>query len=178
MPTLKDKIINDIIRVEGGYVNDPSDSGGETNFGITIDTARAYGYAGLMSKLPRDVAFDIYTTRYWDAVRAEDMVGLSELVTAEVVDTAVNMGSGRAGQFLQRSLNAFNNRGQKYPDIVADGIIGPASISALHSYLQGNDEVTLVKVLNCLQGAAYVELAERREKDERFINGWFKNRVT
>lgn len=38
---MKDKIINEIIRVEGGYVNDPRDSGGETNFGITVAVARA-----------------------------------------------------------------------------------------------------------------------------------------
>jgi len=177
MAKLKDTIINEIIRVEGGYVNDPSDSGGETTFGITIDTARAYPYLGPMRNLPRSIAFNIYSVKYWDAVQGDDMVKLSEAITAEVVDTAVNMGPKRAAKFLQRSLNAFNNRGQKYPDIIANGIIGPATLAALRGYLNSNDEQTLVKVLNCLQGAAYVELAERREKDEKFINGWFKNRV-
>ena len=177
MSTLKNDIIDEIIRVEGGYVNDSSDSGGETNFGVTIDVARAYGYTGLMVDMPRDVAFDIYTARYWDAIRGTDMVALSEAITAEVADTAVNMGVKRASKFLQRSLNVFNNRGQKYADIVADGIIGRATILTLINYLQSNDEKALIKMLNCLQGAAYVELAERREKDEKFINGWFKNRV-
>ena len=41
---MKTKIINEIIGVEGGYVNDPSDSGGETNFGITVAVARQFGY--------------------------------------------------------------------------------------------------------------------------------------
>jgi len=45
---IKQEIINQIIDVEGGYVNDPSGSGGETNFGITEAVARAYGYAGAM----------------------------------------------------------------------------------------------------------------------------------
>ena len=35
----------------------------------------------------------------------------------------------------------------------------------------------LVVMLNALQGAFYVTLAERREKDERFVFGWFANRV-
>ena len=177
MSNLKNDIINDIIRVEGGYVNDPSDSGGETNFGITIETARAYGYTGLMRDLPRETAFDIYVARYWDAVSGEALIALSESITAEIVDTAVNMGPKRAGKFLQRSLNAFNNQQRAYNDIVIDGDIGPGTIFALTRYLQTRDEGTLVKVLNCLQGAFYIDLVERREKDEKFINGWFKNRV-
>jgi hypothetical protein len=32
-------------------------------------------------------------------------------------------------------------------------------------------------MLNSLQGSSYVEIAERREKDEKWIYGWFKNRV-
>lgn len=177
MSTLKDDIINDIILVEGGYVNDSSDSGGETNFGITKTVARAFGYMDDMRLMPRGVAFDIYVAKYWDIVKADDMVELSEAVAAEVVDTSVNMGPNRAGTFLQRSLNVLNNRGSSYPDLTIDGNIGHATISALASYLYTRKGGTLVKMLNCLQGAFYVELAERREKDERFIYGWFKNRV-
>lgn len=174
---LKDNAINDIIRVEGGYVDDPSDSGGETNFGITVGVARSYGYTGAMYDLPRETAYDIYAAKYWDAVRGDDLVELSERVAAEVVDTAVNMGVSRAGKFLQRALNALNNRGSSYPDLVVDGNIGSASIAAFSSYLETRTDDVLVKMLNCLQGAFYVELAERREKDERFIYGWFTNRV-
>ena len=177
MGDLKKEIIDEIIRVEGGYVNDPSDSGGETNFGITKAVAEPY-YNGPMIDLPRDIAFAIYTVQYWDKVRGDDLARLSEGVAAEVVDTGVNMGTTRAGTFLQRSLNVFNNRGQLYPDITVDGNIGPATISALTSYLNARNDATLIKMLNCLQGAFYVDLAERREKDEKFINGWFKNRVS
>lgn len=175
---MKERIINEIIRAEGGYVNDPSDSGGETNFGITVAVARANGYSGAMRDLPRSVAFDIYSARYWDSVKADDLVKLSEHVAGEVVDTSVNMGAGRAGKFLQRALNVLNNQAELYPDLVVDGAIGKATVSALRAYLDGRDEETLVKALNCLQGAYYVTLAERREKDERFVYGWFKNRVT
>lgn len=40
---IKAEIINEIINSEGGYVNDPSDSGGETKYGITFATARSCG---------------------------------------------------------------------------------------------------------------------------------------
>lgn len=174
---MKTRIINYIIEVEGGYVNDPRDSGGETNFGITLKVARVNGYTGHMRDLPRQTAFDIYVAKYWGAVRADDLLALSQAVAEEVVDTGINCGTGRAGRFLQRALNVLNKRAKLYPDLRVDGRIGPATISALRGYLATRDEGTLVKALNCLQGAKYIELAERREKDERFVYGWLKNRV-
>lgn len=174
---MKERIINAIIDVEGGYVNDPNDSGGETNFGITVQVARANGYTGDMRDMPREVAFDIYAAKYWDAVRADELVELSEIVADEVVDTAVNMGAGRAIKFLQRALNVLNTQGKLYPDLTVDGAIGPATINALRGYLSTRNELVLSRALNCLQGAFYIELAERREKDERFVYGWLRNRV-
>jgi len=174
---MKQRIIEDIVRVEGGYSNRSEDSGGETNFGITVAVARAYGYTGSMRDLSRSTAFDIYSAKYWDSVRADGLSALSEAVTAEVVDTAVNMGPSRAGKFLQLALNALNDRERHYADITVDGAIGAQTIGALAAYLDVRDEETLVKMLNCLQGSFYVVLAERREKDEAFIYGWFNNRV-
>ena len=174
---LKQLIIDHIIDVEGGYVNDQSDSGGETNFGITYDVARANGFMGDMKNLPRSLAFDIYSGKYWDSVCGDAMVKLSEAITEEVVDTAVNMGPSRAGGFLQRSLNSLNNAGALYSDLVVDGAIGPATLAALQSYLKQRDSRALLRALNCLQGAFYIELSERREKDEKFVYGWLMNRV-
>lgn len=173
----RDSIINEIIRVEGGYVNDPADSGGETNFGITEAVARAHGYNGPMVNMPRDVAFDIYVAKYWDAVKGDQLVGLSTVVAEEVVDTSVNMGPGRAGKFLQRALNVLNNRSDLYADLKVDGTIGNATLTALAAYLEERSEIPLARALNCLQGSFYIELAERREKDERFVYGWLRNRV-
>lgn len=173
----KHTVINDIIVSEGGYVDDRRDSGGETNFGITVAVARGYGYAGAMEDMPRRLAFGIYSANYWDKVKADDLLVLSPAVCEEVVDTGVNMGTGRAGKFLQRALNVLNKKSSLYRDLTVDGSIGPATISALRAYLGGRDEQTLVKALNCLQGAYYITLAERREKDETFVYGWLKNRV-
>ena len=174
---MKSRIINEIIRVEGGYVNDPSDSGGETKYGITAAVARQYGYPGHMAHMPVELAFKIYAEKYWDAVRADDIAALSEPIAEEIVDTCVNMGPQRAGTFLQRALNALNNQGQIYADLQIDGDIGLKTIAALRNYLSRRNAETLAKALNCLQGAFYIELTERREKDERFLYGWLKNRV-
>lgn len=180
MSKLKEKIINEIINREGGYVNDPSDSGGETKWGITKKTARAYGYTGPMPLLPRWIAFDIYEKRYLEKIKFDQIEKLSPLIAEELADTSVNMGWKRAGKFLQRSLNVLNRGGKDYEDLVVDKRIGAKTIKALKKYLKkrGDEgELVLFKMLNDMQGVSYVELAERRVKDEKFIFGWYRNRV-
>jgi lysozyme family protein len=175
---MKKQIINEIIRIEGDkYTNDPSDSGGATKYGCTEAEARAFGYTGHMRDLPRAIAFDLLCIRFWDKVKGDDLENLSVAICKEVVDTGVNMGTHRASIFLQRCLNVLNNKASLYRDLKVDGKIGPASISALRAYLNSRDESVLLKALNCMQGAKYIELAERREKDEKWIYGWYKNRV-
>ena len=113
MSQLKIDTISHIIKVEGGYVNDPNDSGGETNWGITVRVACEYGYMGAMIDMPRSVSFDIYSSMYWDALSLDDIEARSHKIAKELADTGVNMGVGRASEFLQRSLNVLNNKGEK-----------------------------------------------------------------
>lgn len=180
MSQLKEATINSIINIEGGYVNDENDSGGETRYGITKVVARDNGYIGDMRELPRSVAFKIYADRYWEALRLSSIEVLSERIAEELADTGVNMGVSRAATFLQRSLNVLNAKGKIFQDLTVDGALGSKTVTALRDYLRyrphGGERV-LLKMLNCLQGAFYVDLAERREKDETFIYGWFNNRI-
>lgn len=177
----KDSVIREIIETEGGYVDDPSDSGGKTKYGVTFTVARSYGYLGDMKDLPYDVVFDIYADRYWNPLQLDLIVGASESVAKELADTGVNMGISRTGKFLQRSLNALNNQQRHFSDLVVDGAVGAKTIMAFNAYYRqrGNEGMkVLYNMLNCLQGEFYVALAERRQKDEKFVYGWFDNRVT
>lgn len=175
-----ERIIEDIIRREGGYVNHPSDPGGETKFGITLRTARAHGYEGRMRDLPIETARKIYRHIYWEAPGFARVAGISALVAEELMDTGVNCGKQRAKEWFQSSLNAFN-RGQKdYPDLVVDGVIGPVTLNTLAAYLRkrGLSGVeVLIKALDCEQGAHYLKLGRADEKFEDFTFGWFKERI-
>lgn len=104
---------------EGGYVNDPNDPGGETNWGVTIAVARENGYHGAMKELPVAVAKKIYRAKYWDAVSAES---LPPAVRYLVFDAAVNSGPAQAVRWLQRAVYT--------PD---DGVIGPKTLLAVNS---------------------------------------------
>jgi lysozyme family protein len=175
-----DAYIDALIAREGGYVDHPADRGGPTNWGITEQVARAYGYHGRMQDLPRSVAKAIYLERYWVQPRFDQVAGHSAPVAEELLDTGVNMGPAVAARFLQRALNVLNQEAKAYPDITVDGVLGPMTIAALRAYLalRGKDgHVVLLRALNCQQGARYIELAEARPSQEAFVHGWLLHRV-
>lgn len=178
--TLFDQFFDDLMKIEGGYVNDARDSGGATRYGVTEAVARANGWKGAMSALPLSLAKDIYKRQYWDSLRLDDIQNLCPALCLKLADIAVNMGVKQAGFFLQRLLNALNNEGKLYPDIKADGIVGHATIGTLRRFLSvrsQHGETVMIRALNCLQGGFYISLAERRQKDEAFLYGWLQNRI-
>lgn len=69
----KDDVINSVIGKEGGYVNNPADRGGPTNWGITQMTARAHGFTGDMRTMTRDQAVAIYEADYWTGPRFDQV---------------------------------------------------------------------------------------------------------
>lgn len=108
-----------LIGHEGGYVNHPSDPGGETNWGITLRTARAAGYSGGMRDLTRDQAKAIYRTEYWSRAKADQYDGA---IAFQLFDAAVNHGIGQSIRFLQRAVGAAD-----------DGIVGPVTVAAVQA---------------------------------------------
>lgn len=173
----KDEIFSAILGKEGGYVNNPVDKGGPTNWGITQAVARAHGYTGDMKDLTRSQALNILESDYWVGPRFDQVSQVNNAIAVELTDTGVNMGPSVAAKFLQRSLNVFNNQGKLYADIVADGQIGPRTITALRSFLSARSrdgEKVMLKALNSLQGVRYIELAESRVANETFAYGWFE----
>jgi lysozyme family protein len=175
-----DGLIEDIINTEGGYTNDPNDSGGETNYGITVAVARHFGYVDDMRHLPRMTAKAIYLRKYVIAPGFDAVTLRSHLIAAELVDTGVNLGQPTAARFLHRALNAFNRGGTDYADIPEDTKINANTLVALDAYLnkRGSEGVTVMcRALNSMQGMYYIELVERRPKDEKYTYGWFLNRV-
>ena len=175
-----EQIVDAVIGREGKYTNNADDLGGETMWGITKAAAREHGYIGKMVEMPRTVAVAIYTKTYVNEPGFNRIAVVSEKIAEEMVDSGVNVGTSWPGPWLQRTLNVLNMRGTLYPDIAVDGQIGPSTISALKSLLakRGKEgELVALRTLNCLQGARYLEITEKREANETFFYGWMKNRV-
>jgi len=110
-----DAAFDQLLGHEGGFVDHPSDPGGETNFGVTVAVARANGYTGDMRAMPVSFARQVYRKEYWDAIRADD---LPPAIRYAVFDGAVNSGNGQSIKWLQRAIGATD-----------DGRMGPQTIA-------------------------------------------------
>lgn len=173
-------LIDELIDREGGFVDHPADRGGPTHWGITEAVARAHGFTGEMRNLPRMEAARIYREKYWTRPGFGQVAAIAPRLAAEMFDTGVNMGPGRAISHLQRALNALNREEKDYADIAIDQHIGPRTIDALNRYFAKRGkagEMVLLKAVEALQGAHYLHLAEARPSQEAFLYGWLANRI-
>ena len=109
--------INRVLGHEGGYNNHPADKGGETNWGITIATARANGYTGDMRFLSREQAIEIYSKAFWERYQCDK---LPSALAFQYFDACVNHGAAHAAKFLQRACG-----------VIADGVIGEQTLTAV-----------------------------------------------
>lgn len=180
-----DRIINGIIEREGeAYTFDPADLGGPTKYGITLNTlARSRGSAVTaadVEKLSRHEAFAIYEWLYVAKPGFDHLISVSPAIGEELIDMGVNMGAAIATTLLQRLLNALNNEEKIYADVHADGDCGPATLEALRSFLKTRGSEGLVVLLRGIQGlkvARYVDITEHRKPNERFLYGWLRART-
>lgn len=179
----RDRIVDFVLRIEGGHVDDPRDAGGETCWGVTEAVARRHGWAGPMRDLTPDFARRVYVSDYWTPLRLDDVLGEAggEALAAELFECAVNCGPGRAATWLQRALNGLNRQATLWPDLVADGSVGARTLAALAAWSDDcsgpQDAAILVGLVNVQQGAHYLDLAIRRGTDEAFLRGWIRHRV-
>lgn len=107
-----DGVFDRLIGHEGGYVNNPNDPGGETNWGIS---KRAYPNIDIKA-LSRDGAKVIYRRDFWDRLGADT---LYDGVAFQLFDFAVNSGIETAVRYLQRAVG-----------VADDGHWGPTSQAA------------------------------------------------
>ena len=97
-----DTVFERTIGLEGQYVNNPLDPGGETNWGIS---KRAYPNL-IIKLLTRDQAKNIYLNDFWNKIEAD---GLPDSVAYQLFDFAVNSGIETAIRYFQRTLNVADD---------------------------------------------------------------------
>jgi lysozyme family protein len=107
-----DLCLKNLLIHEGGYVNHPSDPGGMTNLGVTARVWEEWvGHPvdeKQMRALTPEMVAPLYRKKYWDAVRADELVSGVDYC---VFDVAVNSGPGRAIKFLQSCVGATPDGG-------------------------------------------------------------------
>ena len=173
-------VVVGVVNIEGGYVNDPNDSGGETNHGVTVAVARDYGYDGPMKSMPVGIAKEIYIQRYIVEPKFDKVLLLSPAVGTKLVDMGVNTGPGRATRTFQQTLNDLSRGGRDYPPVEIDGAMGNRTLTA-YSALEKHRgrvkacELTL-KLIDGYQTTYYATLA-KNPANASFLVGWLDHRV-
>jgi lysozyme family protein len=150
------------LAVEGGFVNNPLDKGGATNFGITASELSRYLGREVtvdeVQNLPRQTAISVYEKFYWTPLRLGEVQ--SQMIATAIFDIGVNRGQMAAGRYAQAAA------GLK----VIDGIIGGATIAALNST---DEKKFIVKFLHSVK-TGYVNICKSNESQLEFLDGWLE----
>lgn len=170
--------------VEGGYVNNSNDLGGETNHGITKATSlewkslwSKYNWDGNMRTMPLALAYDIYTQGWWNKLRLDDVAKIHPVLCDRLFDWGINAGRQRGVFALQDLLNVCNRQQKDYKDIAVDGGMGPGTLGALQSFVNVRGKAGLrylIDTHSSLQKAYYVDISKSRQANEEFTNGWLQ----
>lgn len=156
-----------ILRREGGFVNDPDDPGGATNFGVTLGTMRALGQdltgdgrvdIADIRALTEERALQIYLAQYYQKPRIAE---LPMALRATVFDMQVNAGSN-AVRLLQRLMNAMG------ADLVVDGALGGQSLRAAAQLAAAGDLALFVDAYGIARRNYYYALGDARPASRKY----------
>ena len=168
-----------VLKSEGGYVNDPSDSGGETYRGISrkfnpnwrgwkiIDSIED------KSKLDENIELERLVEDFYFLLWKDNLVqmvaAIDEDIAIEYFDSVVNMGYKAGVKMLQRTINKFVDK-----KIKVDGILGKLTLQALQESVDkvGSDRLSLSFTYKTYRVKEYVKIAQKNPKNLKFLYGW------
>lgn len=182
-----DTAYNKVMFVEGGYVKDKDDPGGETYKGISRFFNPAWAGWKIIDSYKEHIDFPncldgdenlqvqvryLYKKKYYDPFLGDQ---IDESVAEEMFDQAVNLGVPKAIEHLQRTINILNRNQRDYKDIAVDGNFGGGTLQAYNTCVRVRGAKLVFNVLNSFQAKRYIELMEKDGVKEKYI-GWF-NRI-
>lgn len=164
------KALNVILGNEGGYVNDPSDRGGETYKGIsrnnfpgwigwdTIDLLKVHRNFPDMLDGNRDLQVEVgyfYETKFWNRM-AGDQIS-EQAVANSIFDFGVNSGVATSARLAQEVVGAKT-----------DGIIGAKTAEAINSF----NPAHFLAAFTVEKIRRYVEIVQARPESKKYLLGW------
>lgn len=180
--------IETVLMHEGGFVNDPNDPGGATNFGISIRFLKSLKEndieylknAGVL--VPSSITVDfirtlsqfnaetIYEIFFWNKNGYSKINDID--VATKVFDISVNTGSLYSNRCIQYAVRSVTGKELSY-----DGILGAESINAINSC----EPKSLLCALKSEVAGYYRSLVAIVPSRKIYLNGWlnraYSNRV-
>jgi lysozyme family protein len=147
----------DLAKGDTGYVNNPRDPGGATNYGIIERVYHEFRQRNGLERRPvKEIEYSevelIYRRNYWRDAKCEEIAEARPKLALCHFDWAVNGGTGRARLYLQAALG-----------VTVDSIIGPATLEAAKEC----DEVAVCDRYLDLRAAHYRVRVANPDADEQ-----------
>ena len=158
------KLFKDILKHEGGYVNDPNDLGGETKYGIS---KRSYPHLDI-PKLTEEQAKTIYYYDYWLKYHVDKLAKVSFQVASKYFDFLINAGEKNAKNVLIKSINELGYNVTNERDMNEDILL------AVKEIVMTNKKDALINNFIKNQKQYYITIAEKRPQNKKFLNGWLR----
>ncbi|NQY36149.1 MAG: N-acetylmuramidase [Alteromonadaceae bacterium] len=162
----------ELIKNEGGYVNDSDDSGGETYKGVArnfhskwmgwskIDVAKSSnGFPKCLENNNdlQSLVSSFYEVEFWDKIRGDNIT--NQNVAECIFDFAVNGGWRTSGKIAQLACGAK-----------VDGVIGDNTLLKLNAV----DQEVFILRYKFQQIARYIHIVERNPKNRKYFYGWIR----
>lgn len=161
---------NFVIDKEGGYIDDPFDSGGATKYGISSSFIKTNELKIKdIKELTLLQAKEIYHMFFWNPLKIDQFN--DSIVQLFLFDTAVNCGNERAALLLQSSIHSISH-------IAIDGKIGRETIRTCNNITSSASNNKLLKRLMLANRIAYyIHIVESNETQRRFLKGWVNRAI-
>lgn len=158
-----------VLANEGGFVDNPNDPGGATNFGLTLRFLHGLGgkytHWGVeeIKNLSITEAKEIYAKYYWTLAPFEKIP--SQQIANYVFDMCVNHGTAQGIKILQRAIWSLHQKMAVIPD---DGVLGDLTIGGIGS------GQALAFILPAERAGFMRLLAAIKPSNKEFLHGWLE----
>lgn len=181
-----ERAVRRVLRLEGGFVNDPVDQGGATKYGISLrflvtagqididedgvadfdlDMDGDIDVADIRALAPIDAKI-LYFRCFWTPLRCEE---LPLPIGEAVFDQGVNGGNRAAITLLQRAINSVADAA-----IRIDGAIGPVTLSALNRAIAFAGTGAVIAAYRKAAADRYRAIVAANPSQARFLKGWLR----
>jgi lysozyme family protein len=150
------QVITNILKREGGNVDDPLDNGGETHFGVTIPFAGQW-------QIPWPPTLADARDGYRRMLAGTRIDQIPDLATLDLVaDSAVNHGARTAIKWMQLSLGTY-----------ADGVIGPITLALMNTIGKDFEHWQIIhKTILEDRLKLYAAIVVNDQSQAKFLVGW------
>jgi lysozyme family protein len=158
-----DTAIAKLLTLEGGYVNDPCDSGGETNYGICKRDEPELN----IKTLTKQQAIDWYHKNFWLKYGMDHIE--DDKLASYWLSMAVNGGISHITKIIQQVvMDTMQQASIFHTSITVDGVPGPQTIKLINEYWKTD------KLLNVMEKMwnHYLKIMEAHPEDNKFYHGW------